>query len=182
MSLAEFQTIYWWEYVHRLWGRLIGFAYALPFLYFWLRGQLPRRLAWPLAGIFALGAAQGLLGWYMVESGLADRVEVSQYRLVAHLALALAIYAVTLWIALGLVVPAAPKCPSPPFRGEREGPAPKAREGEVGIFWTAGVSPARCGRDGRGPSGIPHLTPALSAPEGGEGERRREVRGNMAHV
>ena len=104
MSLAEFQTIYWWEYVHRLWGRLIGFAYALPFLYFWLRGQLPRRLAWPLAGIFALGAAQGLLGWYMVESGLADRVEVSQYRLVAHLALALAIYALTLWIALGLFV------------------------------------------------------------------------------
>jgi cytochrome c oxidase assembly protein subunit 15 len=103
MRLADFQTIYWWEYVHRLWGRLIGFAYAVPFLYFLIRGRIPRRLAWPLAGIFALGAAQGALGWYMVESGLADRIDVSQYRLVAHLALALAIYAATLWIALGLV-------------------------------------------------------------------------------
>jgi cytochrome c oxidase assembly protein subunit 15 len=103
MSLADFQTIYWWEYVHRLWGRLIGAAYLLPFLYFLARGRIPRRLAWPLAGIFALGTAQGALGWYMVESGLADRVDVSQYRLVAHLVLALAIYAMTLWIALGLL-------------------------------------------------------------------------------
>jgi cytochrome c oxidase assembly protein subunit 15 len=155
MSLAEFQTIYWWEYVHRLWGRLIGFAYAVPFVYFLIRGHIPRRLAWPLAGIFALGAAQGALGWYMVESGLADRAEVSQYRLVAHLALALAIYAATLWIALGLLSPAAADNPSPPFRAEREGPAPKAWEGEVGH---------------RERSGIPHLTPTLSAPRGGEGE------------
>ena len=103
MSLADFQTIYWWEYVHRLWGRLIGLVYLVPFLYFVARGRIPRRLAWPLAGIFALGAAQGALGWYMVESGLADRVDVSQYRLVAHLVLALAIYGVTLWIALGLL-------------------------------------------------------------------------------
>jgi cytochrome c oxidase assembly protein subunit 15 len=102
MSLADFKTIYWWEYVHRLWGRLIGVAFAVPFLYFLARGRLPRRLLMPLAGILLLGFAQGALGWYMVESGLADRVEVSQYRLVAHLALALAIYGVTLWIALGL--------------------------------------------------------------------------------
>jgi cytochrome c oxidase assembly protein subunit 15 len=104
MTLTDFQTIYWWEYVHRLWGRLIGFVYLLPFLYFLARGRISRRLAWPLAGIFALGFAQGGLGWYMVESGLADRVEVSQYRLVAHLVLALAIYGLTLWIALGLLV------------------------------------------------------------------------------
>ena len=103
MSLADFQTIFWWEYVHRLWGRLIGVAYLLPFLYFLARGRIPGRLVWPLAGIFGLGAAQGALGWYMVESGLADRVDVSQYRLVAHLVLALAIYATTLWIALGLL-------------------------------------------------------------------------------
>jgi heme a synthase len=102
MSLADFQTIYWWEYVHRLWGRLIGIVYAVPFLYFSLRGRLPKRLFAPLGGILLLGAAQGALGWYMVESGLADRVDVSQYRLVAHLALALAIHALTLWIALGL--------------------------------------------------------------------------------
>ena len=102
MTLGDFRMIYLWEYVHRLWGRLIGFVYLLPFLYFLIRGRIPRRLAWPLAAIFVLGAAQGALGWYMVESGLADRVEVSQYRLVAHLLLALAIYAATLWIALGL--------------------------------------------------------------------------------
>jgi cytochrome c oxidase assembly protein subunit 15 len=103
MSLADFKTIYLWEYVHRLWGRLIGLVYALPFLYLLIRGYIPRRLAWPLAGIFALGAAQGALGWWMVVSGLADRIEVSQYRLTAHLVLALVIYAATLWTALGLL-------------------------------------------------------------------------------
>jgi heme a synthase len=105
MRLADFKTIYLWEYVHRLWGRLIGFVYLLPFLCFLLRGQIPRRLAWPLAGIFALGAGQGALGWWMVQSGLAERIEVSQYRLTAHLALALVIYAATLWTALGLLDP-----------------------------------------------------------------------------
>jgi heme a synthase len=103
MSLADFKTIYLWEYAHRLWGRLIGFVYALPFLYFLIRGRIPRRLSWPLTGIFTLGAAQGALGWYMVESGLADGIEVSQYRLTAHLALALVIYAATLRTALGLL-------------------------------------------------------------------------------
>jgi heme a synthase len=106
MSLGDFQTIFLWEYVHRLWGRLIGFVYLLPFLYFLVRRQIPRRLAWPLAGIFALGFAQGALGWWMVKSGLADRIEVSQYRLTAHLALALVIYAATLWTALGLLLSA----------------------------------------------------------------------------
>src|SRR6185369_6514776 len=118
--LADFQTIYWWEYVHRLWGRLIGIVYAVPFLYFWLRGRLPKRLLGPLGSILLLGAAQGALGWYMVESGLADRVDVSQYRLVAHLALALAIYGLTLWIALGILAQARTTSPSPPFRRERE--------------------------------------------------------------
>ncbi|HZK89479.1 MAG TPA: COX15/CtaA family protein [Stellaceae bacterium] len=103
MSLGDFKTIFLWEYVHRLWGRLIGFVYLVPFLYFLIRGRISRRLAWPLAGIFALGGCQGALGWYMVESGLADRIEVSQYRLTAHLALALVIYAATLWTALGLL-------------------------------------------------------------------------------
>jgi cytochrome c oxidase assembly protein subunit 15 len=112
MGLAEFRTIYLWEYVHRLWGRLIGLVYALPFLYFLIRGRIPRRLAGPLAGIFALGAAQGVLGWWMVESGLADRIEVSQYRLTAHLALALVIYALTLWTALGLFRPRQTQAPT----------------------------------------------------------------------
>jgi cytochrome c oxidase assembly protein subunit 15 len=103
MNLDEFKSIYWWEYAHRLLGRLIGIAFAAPFVWFLLRRRLPRRLVAPLCGILLLGFAQGALGWYMVESGLADRVEVSQYRLVAHLALALAIYAAILWVALGVV-------------------------------------------------------------------------------
>jgi heme a synthase len=102
MSLADFQTIFFWEYAHRLLGRLIGVAFAAPLTWFWVRRRLPRRVAPALLGILALGFAQGLLGWYMVESGLADRLEVSQYRLVAHLVLALAIYSLILWTALGL--------------------------------------------------------------------------------
>jgi cytochrome c oxidase assembly protein subunit 15 len=166
MSLAEFQTIYWWEYVHRLWGRLIGVAYAVPFLYFWLRGQLPRRLAWPLAGIFALGAAQGVLGWYMVESGLADRVEVSQYRLVAHLALALAIYAVTLWITLDVL-----QKPSTALR-------PLGARVRAPVGWrikdAPGVAHAERREPGEGVSEgltVRPLTPTLS-PDGGEGVNR----------
>jgi cytochrome c oxidase assembly protein subunit 15 len=126
MSLDEFKTIYLWEYFHRLWGRLIGFAYALPLLYFVMRRQLPRRLLGPLSVILLLGFAQGALGWYMVTSGLADRVEVSQYRLVAHLALALLIYATTLWIALGRL--AAPPQPVP---NPHPHPPPLAGEGVI---------------------------------------------------
>src|SRR5262249_26332040 len=100
MTLDEFKNIYDWEYFHRLLGRLIGVAYSVPFLWFLARRRLPLRLALALAGIFFLGFCQGALGWYMVESGLAYRVEVSQYRLVAHLALALAIYSAIMWVAL----------------------------------------------------------------------------------
>src|SRR5437764_2658475 len=121
MSLADFKTIYLWEYVHRLWGRLIGIAYLLPFLYFLWARRIPLGLAWPLVAIFGLGFAQGALGWYMVQSGLADRVEVSQYRLVAHLALALAIYAATLWIALGLLLDGARCGATPVWRRAAEG-------------------------------------------------------------
>jgi cytochrome c oxidase assembly protein subunit 15 len=137
MSLADFQTIYWWEYVHRLWGRLIGVAYAVPFLYFWLRGRLPRQLLVPLGGILLLGVAQGALGWYMVESGLADRVEVSQYRLVAHLVLALAIYAVTLWIALGLLEASVSPHPNPPPLAG--GGVRRASGGRAGAGWRRGA-------------------------------------------
>jgi cytochrome c oxidase assembly protein subunit 15 len=105
MTLAEFKTIYWWEFVHRLWGRLIGVVYAVPLLWFVLRGQVRGPLAWRLGGIFVLGGLQGVLGWYMVQSGLVDRVDVSQYRLTAHLGLALLIYAATLWTALDLLRP-----------------------------------------------------------------------------
>jgi cytochrome c oxidase assembly protein subunit 15 len=103
MTLAEFQGIFWWEWAHRLWGRLIGVVFLVPFLWFLLRGRIRRGLAPRLTLLFALGAAQGALGWFMVASGFADRVDVSQYRLVAHLVLALAIYVAMLWTALGLL-------------------------------------------------------------------------------
>jgi cytochrome c oxidase assembly protein subunit 15 len=103
MSLAQFKGIYFWEYLHRLWGRLIGIVFLLPFLWFLIRGRIARGL-WPkLALIFVLGALQGLLGWFMVESGLEHRIEVSQYRLAAHLFAALVIYGAILWVAFDLL-------------------------------------------------------------------------------
>jgi len=107
MSLEEFRGIFWLEYIHRLWGRLIGVVFLLPLLWFWLRGRLRPGLSRHLWGIFALGALQGLMGWYMVASGFAERTDVSQYRLVAHLLLACVIYIYTLVIALGLLAPVA---------------------------------------------------------------------------
>jgi cytochrome c oxidase assembly protein subunit 15 len=105
MTLAEFKGIYWLEYLHRLWGRLIGVAFALPLLFFLVKGWIDRRLAWKLSGVFLLGGLQGVLGWYMVESGLIDRPDVSPYRLAAHLGLALLIYGYILWMAFGLLAP-----------------------------------------------------------------------------
>jgi cytochrome c oxidase assembly protein subunit 15 len=107
MALTGFKSIYWWEYIHRLLGRLIGAAFLLPFLWFALRGRIARGLAPPLMAIFALGALQGAMGWYMVRSGLVDDPRVSQYRLTAHLGIALLIYAAMLWIALDLLFPLA---------------------------------------------------------------------------
>ncbi|MFO1056570.1 MAG: COX15/CtaA family protein [Dongiaceae bacterium] len=105
MTLAEFKGIFWWEYVHRLWGRLIGLAFALPLLAFWLGGRLPRGLAPRLLLLLALGGLQGLVGWWMVQSGLSHRIDVSQYRLTLHLGLALVVYVAMLWTALDLLRP-----------------------------------------------------------------------------
>jgi heme a synthase len=102
MSLAAFKLIYWWEWTHRFLGRLIGVVFLVPFLYFLAAGQLTRPLMWRLAGIFALGGLQGFIGWYMVSSGLAERVSVSQYRLALHMTLAVAIFGAVLWVALSL--------------------------------------------------------------------------------
>lgn len=111
MSLAEFKSIYWVEYAHRLLGRAIGLAFLLPFLYFLARRQIERRLIPKLAALFVLGGLQGALGWYMVASGLVDNPQVSPYRLTAHLGLAVLIYGYMFWIALGLAR-AAPPAPS----------------------------------------------------------------------
>ena len=107
MTLAEFKAIYGWDYVHRLWGRLIGVVFLVPFLYFLARGRIARPLVPRLALLFVLGGLQGGLGWFMVESGLAERTAVSQYRLAAHLAAALLIYGYMLWLALDLLAPPA---------------------------------------------------------------------------
>jgi heme a synthase len=97
MDLAEFKTIFWWEWSHRLLGRVIGVAYLLPFLWFLWRGCLGADLRRRLWLIFGLGALQGAVGWWMVASGLSQRVEVSQYRLATHLVLALLIFASIVW-------------------------------------------------------------------------------------
>lgn len=102
MTLGEFKTIYWWEWGHRLLGRLIGFAFLVPFLWFLATRRIERVLAPKLAIMFVLGGAQGALGWWMVTSGLTHRIDVSQYRLTAHLGLATLIYAYMVWTALGL--------------------------------------------------------------------------------
>lgn len=101
MSLAEFKEIYFWEWLHRQWGRIIGLIYALPLAVFWLRGRLPGDAKPALLGILALGFAQGAMGWLMVKSGLVDLPAVSHYRLAAHLMLAFLIYACLLRMALG---------------------------------------------------------------------------------
>jgi len=106
MSLAEFKEIYWWEWAHRFLGRLIGVAFLGPLIFFVATGAVGRVLGLKLAGIFLLGGAQGALGWYMVKSGLSERVDVSQYRLAAHLALALLLFTLMFWLALDLRRPA----------------------------------------------------------------------------
>jgi len=105
MTLAEFKGIFWWEYFHRLLGRLIGVVFLVPYLWFALRRKIPAGYAVPLAAIFLLGGAQGALGWYMVQSGLVDDPRVSQFRLTAHLGLAFAIFGAMLWTALSLRFP-----------------------------------------------------------------------------
>jgi heme a synthase len=97
MSLGEFKTIFWWEWSHRLLGRVILIAYLLPFLWFLWRGVLGSELRLRLWLILGLGALQGAVGWWMVVSGLSQRVEVSQYRLATHLVLALLIFAAIVW-------------------------------------------------------------------------------------
>ncbi len=102
MSLEEFKVIYWWEWAHRFLGRVIGLAFFIPLVIFWARGAIPSPLKPKLVALFLLGGAQGALGWYMVQSGLVDRVDVSQYRLTAHLGLAVLIFGAILWVAFGL--------------------------------------------------------------------------------
>ena len=100
MSLDEFRSIFWWEWSHRQLGRLIGMFVAIPLAVFWLRGDLSPQLKPRLIGLMVLIGLQGAVGWWMVASGLVDRVDVSQYRLATHLAIAFVILGLTLWLAI----------------------------------------------------------------------------------
>jgi cytochrome c oxidase assembly protein subunit 15 len=102
MSLADFKDIYFWEYVHRLLGRFIGLAFALPLLWFAWKRAIPRGYGWRLSSLLVLGGMQGAIGWWMVASGLVDRPEVSHIRLAVHLLLALFILGLLVWTALDL--------------------------------------------------------------------------------
>lgn len=99
MSLTEFQSIYWWEWAHRFIGKMIGLVFALPFVLLWATGHLRGRFL-PVLGLFAMGALQGAVGWWMVTSGLFSGLDVSPVRLAIHLGLAFAILAYALWLAL----------------------------------------------------------------------------------
>jgi len=103
MTLRQFQVIYLWEFTHRFWARLVGLALALPLAWFLWRRELRGALAWRTGGILLLTGLQGALGWYMVKSGLTGRTDVSQYRLAAHLGLALVVYAMAVWTAAELL-------------------------------------------------------------------------------
>ncbi len=129
MSLEGFQGIFWLEYLHRLFGRVIGIAFFVPFVWFMVRGRLTGSLRTKCAVMFVLGGLQGVLGWYMVKSGLIDEPSVSQYRLGAHLSLALAIYLFALWTALDIVQPRAKALAA------GQGPAAKLAAGLLAIVF-----------------------------------------------
>ncbi|MCX5765837.1 MAG: COX15/CtaA family protein [Gemmatimonadetes bacterium] len=105
MTLSQFKGIFLWEFMHRFWARFVGVIFALPLLWFWMRGAVPAQVRTRLLTLLVLMGLQGAMGWYMVKSGLTARVNVSQYRLAAHLSLALVIYLLTWWTALDLLSP-----------------------------------------------------------------------------
>jgi cytochrome c oxidase assembly protein subunit 15 len=109
IGLGEFKSLFWWEYLHRLLGRVIGLIFLFPFLYFLFKKKISTPLALKLSGVFVLGALQGAMGWYMVQSGLVDDPRVSHFRLTAHLGLALLIFAFEFWMALELLNPSGEK-------------------------------------------------------------------------
>ncbi len=103
MELEDFKKIFFWEWLHRLWGRIIGLVFALPMIWFWIKGQIPEGYKVKFVGLLLLGGAQGAMGWFMVVSGLNDVPEVSHYRLAAHLGLALLVFVLLLWMAFDFV-------------------------------------------------------------------------------
>jgi len=111
MSLSEFQSIFWWEWIHRQWGRLIGLVFIVPFLWFWRKGYFLSGIRRHLLGIFFLGALQAFFGWYMVYSGLANEPRVSHYRLALHLSTAFACIVWIWWLVLSIRAKVVAYCP-----------------------------------------------------------------------
>ncbi len=109
MSVDEFKSIFWWEYIHRMWGRLIGLAFIIPFIIFLLKKQIDKKLLPKLIIILILGALQGVVGWIMVKSGLENQPWVSPYKLAIHLLLALIVYSYVFWTALSILLPSTGK-------------------------------------------------------------------------
>lgn len=112
MSLTEFKFIYWWEWAHRFLGRIIGIVFFLPLVFFWMTGRIEKQIKPHLVFLLFLGGLQGAIGWWMVMSGLVERVDVSQYRLAIHLIIACFIFAYAFWIARGLAPHAAEPAPT----------------------------------------------------------------------
>ena len=102
MSLAGFKVIFFWEYVHRVWGRMLGFAFILPLIYFWVKQMIPHGYRLKFIGLMILGGMQGVIGWWMVKSGLIDNPAVSQYRLATHLSMALLIFVLLVWCGMNI--------------------------------------------------------------------------------
>lgn len=105
MGLAEFKNIFFWEYIHRLLGRLIGLVFIIPFIYFLIKRRLSKKLIFQSTILLCMGAAQGFIGWWMVKSGLVKNPDVSHYRLATHLITAFLTFSYTFWVALSLIYP-----------------------------------------------------------------------------
>jgi heme a synthase len=134
MDLAGFRSIYWWEWAHRQLGRAIGVAFAVPLIFFWLTGRTTRKLLPHLLGLFALGGLQGLIGWWMVTSGVyTDLTSVAPYRLMTHFSLALLIIAWCFWLWLELGARRTPLLPTS---------APRASGWASALMWLVGLQMA----------------------------------------
>jgi heme a synthase len=146
MTLGEFKFIFFWEYLHRLVARLIGLVFLVPFVVFWLRGWLTGPLMRRALLLFGLGALQGVLGWFMVQSGLVDRPSVSHYRLAAHLSLAFLIFGMAVWLARELGTRAATELPGTERRSLLRGLTLVGAVLGVQVVWGALVAGLRAGR------------------------------------
>ncbi len=104
-SVNDFKSIFWWEYLHRLLGRIIGIVFLLPFVVFWIRGNFTKQQLWQLSLLFVLGGFQGFLGWFMVKSGLIANPDVSHYRLAIHLVAAFLLFSYIIWLIMNLLSP-----------------------------------------------------------------------------